>query len=206
MGFGGSVQGMITSIKNNRALLRRKKIFESGNRNEKYKYKYGEVKHLKFDKTATKAQLEQIRTQAKLEQRSKLVKVIVIVALFFVLVLFGIHLGINEYKRQQMLKEEALLEQEAQIRKLDYTLKVEQAEHYFQKNEWLNASIAFREANKLKPLRLEHQLLLAKSMFYNCKQNKVDCFTCIDLVEELLAKHPNNPALLAMQQDLNSGF
>lgn len=206
MGFGGSVQSMISSIKNNRALLRRKNIYEAGNRNEAYKYKYKELRKLKFDKTATKAQLESIRAQAKLEQKQKLIKVIVLVAFSFCLLIMAAHFGVNHYIKQQAIKEKTWLEQEAQKKQLDFEWRIEQAEQYFKSNEWLNASIAFRRANALQPLSFKHELLLCRSMYYNCKQNKVDCFNCIDLIEKLLVKQPDNAALLAMQQQLNSGF
>lgn len=80
MGFGGSVSAMISSIKANRALLKKKSYFKSVDVN----YKMSESLNDKYPK-ATHKQLEEIRNEViKSEQRVMAIRMV-----FFIVLLLG---------------------------------------------------------------------------------------------------------------------
>ena len=80
MGGGGSIQGMITSLKNNRrpkaSAFKRLKGYEN------VKYKKGEI-----EKKATPQQLRAIREQIQQEHKKEQVITIVVIVIVFTLLL-----------------------------------------------------------------------------------------------------------------------
>ena len=86
MSFGGSVQGMITTLKNNSNLTgRRKKYFDT-----KASTKY--LKKRTNFKKATPAQLKKIREQLIIENRENLFLNHVFIRVFFILLFYIINL------------------------------------------------------------------------------------------------------------------
>ena len=86
MSFGGSVQGMITTLKNNNSLVgRRKKYFDI---KESTKY----LKKRTSFKNATPEQLQKIREQITLENRKTLYLNHIFIRLFFLILFYIINL------------------------------------------------------------------------------------------------------------------
>ncbi len=85
MSFGGAVSAMVTSLKNNKR--ERKSALKRLKDNPA---EYGNSGKLHFENKATQAQLQKIREDLKRENRKRIMKTVLIIAVFMALLIYFI--------------------------------------------------------------------------------------------------------------------
>jgi len=187
-GGGGSIQGMITSLKNNKKLLRSKKLF-SKERNflntKKENLKATEGK-LEF-KEASKEELERVRNRI-INQRKKerLIFIFVTIAVVGAFTFFAIQLI-----QQNRLAEEQQKTLQQKAKEKEFLFFLKNGDDWFEKAKWQNSIFYYKKAKSISPTNYEVNYRLVNSYSLQCEHEFKNCHTAKDLLEELFVKFPD---------------
>lgn len=203
MSFAGSVQAMITSLKNN-ARPKRKAFSALKNHNPILK-KTGKLKRKKIPDEQLKIVIDKIRLDAKTERRKDNIRITLIISfmilLFFILFNFGIKDTILrfEYSAEKKLK----LEQERSITddtETFYMQCLNKGFDYMYKADYKNAKQLLYKAYKLKPDEFNALFLYTKACVLDCKDNNSDCESAKKTLDFLSYKYPKNNEVIILQE------
>jgi hypothetical protein len=200
MGGFGSVQSMNTIMKNNRALLgKRKSMFTSkkeyiGHANEK------ELEEFIDYKSASPELLEEIRTKLKKEKKASLrlsiflFLFLVIVALWFTFYLFGNDTKIE--KSRQIVKNEVFQDSISKI----IIFYIEDGDEWLNQGKFENALFQYKKALELDStnLSVEYRVCLAYS--YLCRYDNLMCHEGDAHLKSVIEKFPNEDKLLEFKK------
>ena len=199
MAGGGSIQGMRTSLSNNKRLLRKKSLFRPERTFLSLKSEYiesagGEIAL----KKATKAQLRAIRLKIIKEKEREFYAICI-----SLLVLLSI-IGLVSYNSSQNNKvdkaaiEKALLKDKVE-RSLTYILK---GDNWLKERSWHNAIFEYEIANKILPndYAINHRLANVYSL--RCENEFKDCKKGKKLVDRLIKQFPKKTELLELKKRL----
>ncbi len=201
MGWGGSAQAMIHTLRANKDLLSKRKILFKRDRT------FGEIKKRYTKASAgilkspspSQADLKKIRERIVKQRKKQIIITVLATIISTVVVTVGIHLIYKNLVSQNLQKWEAK----------DVYYKRQQAEEYkinikegLEKMEAGNYFIAignFSEAldNAPNDSLAEYQLAYAYCLL--CKIEKKGCSRAFRLVEELSLKHPKNLHYLLLE-------
>lgn len=194
-GGGESAQGMITSLKNNKKLLRAKKLF-SKERNflntKKENLKATEGK-LEF-KEASKEELERVRNRI-INQRKKerLIFIFVTIVVVGAFTFFAIQLiqqnRLAEEQQKALQLQQKTLQQKAKEKEFLFFLK--NGDDWFEKAKWQNSIFYYKKAKSISPTNYEVNYRLVNSYSLQCEYEFKNCHTAKDLLEELFVKFPD---------------
>jgi len=201
MGGEGSMQSMITMLRNNKKLLRRKSIFrkERSFLNTKKEY-YNAVKG-EFDfKKISKKELELIRDRiTKKRKKEDLRAWLISLTVMIPIIWFGVYIfneltsGINE---QNLSDQQILYNQKL----TDFYFFIEDGDNWIEKSHWNNAIFQYKNAVEIFPKEFEGNYRLALAYSYNCKLVGKDCINGITLVNRLFKLSPNNKDLVKLKE------
>tara|TARA_R100000306_G_scaffold260_4_gene638 strand:- start:17335 stop:17949 length:615 start_codon:yes stop_codon:yes gene_type:complete len=197
---GGSIQGMINSLSNNKKLLRSKRLFSKEKTFLSLKQEYLKAADGKIDfKKATPEQLESIRKKLIKEKKKE--------ALLFIGILV-IVIGIFSYvgfKLMQPVTVQNKTQQIATFKKKEtkYLFFIEKGDEWFKKGRWHNAIFNYKDAKALFPNDYSVNYRLVNAYSLQCEQEFKNCHTAKTLLDTMLAKHPNKQkALLEIKNRL----
>lgn len=199
MGGEGSIQGMRTSLSNNKKLLRKKSLFRPERTFLSLKSEYiesagGEIAL----KKATKAQLRAIRLKIiKEKEREFYVISISLLVLLFIIGLVSYNVSQNN-KVDKAAIEKALLKDKVE-KSLTYILK---GDSWLKERRWHNAIFEYEIANKILPndYVINHRLANAYSL--RCEYEFKDCKKGKKLVDRLIKQFPEKTELLELKKRL----
>lgn len=186
VGGGGSIQAMQNSLRNNKALLRRKKLFEKtdsflGRDKDELKSSYG-----KFSgKQATPSQIKNIRRKV-LEDNKKQERIKIQLWSFVcvVVVLLLVHQYYFTDKQDQV--NYVALTHNAEKLETDYLFYVTDGDKWFKKKNWYNAIYQYKKSLEIYPDNYDAKLKLLKAYTYSCKYKSQNCDTGKLLLEDML--------------------
>lgn len=199
LGGTSSAQGMITSLNNNKKLLRRKRYFKKERsflnlKNEYYKAAGGEMNF----KTASKQQLAEIRQRFIQRRRKEAYISIAIVAFILMLIAYLIYTQINTSK-EVITKVNAA---QQQINKDNYLFYINDGDEYLKKNQWHNAIFQYKKALEIFPNEYHIKYRLANAYTYRCRNEQKDCDTGLAYLNELMKTYPNTEDLIQLKSTL----
>ena len=196
MGGGGSIQGMNTSLKNNRMLLRtsrfnpKKKSFFN-RRKEYIKAADGFVEL----KEATPEELHKIRKKILLQRRNgNILSLVLIIVLIPFFVYFSFHWFKTERKIISSKEMKAVND-----KKDDYTFFINDGDSYLEKGKWHNAIFQYNKVLELFPSDYDAHYRLAYAYTYRCRNEKINCEEANSKIEKLLEQFPNNSELIELE-------
>jgi len=177
-GFG-SIQGMIISLRNNKALIKKNSRFNQSKSffDIKTEYKNASEGIVELTK-ATPKQLNAIR-QKLLHQRKKKVRKLVIgyaIATPFLILFLILTVKVaSEFWKMTpgYAKEEKV--DTYQAKKSLFDFYTQEGTNWIKKNKWHNATFQFKKAVELFPSDFEANYRLAISYSYQCKYDKKNC-------------------------------
>jgi hypothetical protein len=196
---GGSIQGMRTSLSNNKRLLRKKSLFRPERtflslKNEYIESAGGE----KALKKATKTQLRAIRLKIRKEKEKEFYVIsISLLVLLFIIGLVSYNISQNN-KVDKAAIEKALLKDKVE-KSLTYILK---GDSWLKERSWHNAIFEYEIANKILPndYVINHRLANAYSL--RCENEFKDCKKGKKLVDRLIKQFPEKTELLELKERL----
>jgi len=199
MGGGGSIQGMITSLNNNRKLLRKKRLFRPektffGIKNEYIKSAGGEL----MLKKATKKQLRDIRVKIlKRRKRIEFVRSLV----FIVFISLFCLMAFNYIQSSKEVNE--------RNQKIEFKLKTDQyysliadGDEWLKTRKWHNAIFQYKKALAIFPSDYSIHYRLANAYCLRCEDEFKDCNKGKKILDKLLHQFPNKPELLKLKKKL----
>lgn len=183
MMFGGSIQGMLTTLKNNARPKRN--AFDKSKKDKQLLHL--KSRRLKY-KTVSDSKLKEIKHQIRLKAQKDRKRLIAVTVPVSMLVLFLIYLMIqsqlNSYKEEAKEKELERLEVVKENQKqIDYLL--ENGSYWMNKGHYLNAKKQFYKAYLLD--KKDYKVLCANARVYvmDCIENKVGCKTAERIMDRL---------------------
>lgn len=204
-----SVQSMISSYKSNMNMLRKSRFNKENNhfKNRQF-YRAAEEKGLLNFKTATKAELQQIRATIIL-QKKRQASIYIFSFILVGLVVIALVLVMNhnfsraENKLQAHLSAAQIkieAEQHQQLLKT-HAFFIENAQKFIRLNQWDKAIIVLNDARKMLPNDFETNYLLAFARVKNCTSASVNCETAQSHLNLLINSNPNHEDLLNLRAE-----
>ncbi len=196
MGGGGSIQGMITSLRNNKNLLsKRKSLYEKDKlKNTKYSISEG----LNCDIKATEEQLLEIKT--RIQKRNKRKKIInsLIIGLSILFVLYVSYLN----SKKEVINQKTLVESKAKEK--TYKNYIQYGDTWLEEKKYNAAIYNYQKAVDLAPGNYDAQYRLALAYSYYCIFENFNCSKGNQLLNELIAKFGSNPELEYLKGIINN--
>ena len=181
MSFGGSVQAMLTILRNNKLLLRKKNIFKRERTFLSIKQEYIRAIPGPYHfKHATREELKRIREKVLKNRKKDALKEWTwtgTVVLFLVIFSIYLSISIGSYLFPTPTLEinpydQIRIQEENQER---FTFFVQSGDEWMQNLQYGNAVFQYQNALELYPNRSEIKLKLAEAMTYQCYYDGRDC-------------------------------
>ena len=199
MAGGGSIQGMITSLSNNKKLLRRNRLFRPENSFLNLKKEYLKAAEGKINiKKATKKELAEIRRKV-LEQRRK--EDYITAGLFAASLMF-IGLLISIIIKDMIIFNNETQQIELKNRTDQYLELIADGDQSLAKRKWYNAIYQYKKALEVFPKEYDINYRLASAYCYRCEIEFKDCTEAKEQLNKLLKEYPEKPDLLRLREIL----
>ncbi len=193
MAGGGSIQGMIISLRNNKKLLRPKRSFLN-QRKEFLKAAKGEVNLRK----ASKEELELFRKKIYEERkRQRKIDIAIWSGLGIILLFAGVFLA------------KTLTDQVADLEKKNFNTKadsylelIEDGDQWLTKRKWHNAIFQYEKALEIFPKEYDINYRLTYALCLRCEADFINCKEAKSKLDKLLLQYPNKSELMELQKML----
>ncbi|WP_282073219.1 hypothetical protein [Polaribacter atrinae] len=199
MAGGGSIQGMRTSLSNNKRLLRKKSLFRPERTFLSLKSEYiesagGEIAL----KKATKSQLRAIRLKI-IKEKEREFYTICITLLVLLSIIGLVTYNISQNNNIDKAEVEKTQLKDKAKRSLVYILK---GDNWLKERSWHNAIFEYEIVNKILPndYVINHRLANAYSL--RCENEFKDCLKGKKLVDRLIKQFPQKTELLELRERL----
>ncbi|NER14739.1 hypothetical protein GWK08_14880 [Leptobacterium flavescens] len=201
---GGSAQGMVTSIRDNKKLLRRKSMFKKersflNTNKDSIKVDRGQVN----EKKASSKLLKRIREKVLRERKIEKYNTLLILLLFSPLFIFLIYtsFGSND-------KDLAYAEYQEKI-KFDknydkYLFFISDGDKWYEERHWNNAVFQYKKALQLFPNEFNASYRLLQAYNSKCQNKSKDCHKGLEIAERLSKEFPENTELLKLEYSLRN--
>ncbi len=190
MAGGGSIQGMIVSLRNNKNLLRPKRSFLN-QRKEFLKAAKGEVNLRKASKEELELFRKKIYGQRKRQRKIDLV----IWSVVGVTILFGT-LSLTKTLNDQIKDSKKGV---LHIKMNNYLELIEDGDHWLTKRKWHNAIFQYKKALEIFPKEYDINYRLTYALCLRCEADFTYCKEAKDKLDELLLQYPNRNELLELR-------
>ncbi|WP_334113043.1 hypothetical protein [Paucihalobacter sp.] len=187
MGGEGSIQGMITTLRNNKKLLRSKRMFkkERSFLNLKQEYFKAAGGRLAF-KEASKEDLLKIRQKIIQERTKNTVLFSLVAALIFSCVFY---LSIQFLRNERKVEEQ---QQAAQFKKQEklFLKYLIEGDEWFEKGSCYNSIFSYERALEIFPDNYDVNYRIVTVYAVQCEMDYKNCFKAKELLESLFVKYP----------------
>lgn len=201
MGFGGSVQAMIISLKNN---ARKKKIAFSNWKEDK------NIFHFKnrslIYKTLPKEELDQlkkeIRTKAAKENERLIISVTIICIPILFLIYFMVQNRIDNFQKEQRIeaiKKQKKIDEIIEVKEKRILHFLEDGARWLNKGHYKNAKTQFYNAYKIESEDYRINYANAKVYVLDCIENDVGCNTANRIVIGMKEKYGNTSEIVELE-------
>ena len=199
MGGEGSMAHMIISQRNNKKLLRRKRLFEKESTFLSIKKEYYKASQGRVDfKKATPEELKRIRNKVIANRKSEY-RIQLIVFCFSIL-----FIGFFTFKifKSENSKTKAYynnnMEVELVKKKEKYLFFISDGDKWISEENWSNAIFQYKEALKIFPTEFDANYRLALAYSYSCQNEQINCEIGEKLTDTLKKQFPNRYEILKL--------
>lgn len=187
MSYGGSVAAMISTLKNNRALLTKRDRYFRAKTN--YLKTSNDLK-ITYRK-ATKEELRQVKEKLRVQKKSDKLKTVIFIIVFIPLISFSIYYSLNFFENK--MNEKQVIIKKKDINK--YLFYINDGDKMFEDKKWNNAIYQYSNALEIFPNEFDVQYRLAQAYTYKCQHTNEDCFKSDSLINRLTKYFPENKQL-----------
>ena len=199
MGGGGSIQGMITSLKNNRKLLRKKRLFRPEKTFLRIKKEY--IKSAKGElnlKNATGRQLRDIRVKVlKRRKKNEFVRIVIFISFISVFSLIA-----YDYIKSSKALNELNEKRELKLKSDQYYSLIAEGDEWLKTRKWHNAIFQYKKALVIFPNDYSIHYRLANAYCLRCEDEFKDCNKAKKLLDKLMNQFPDKLELLKLKKIL----
>ncbi|WP_299184963.1 hypothetical protein [uncultured Aquimarina sp.] len=175
---GRSVRGIITSLSNDKKLVRYKKLLEKKN----FKSTRRKVKF----KNPSEEELEQIRKKIRKQSRKES-KILIGIAILItsVFTYFTIHVI-----RENNVDTESIQALKFQEKEKKFLLLVHKGDDWFEKGKWYNSIFYYEQAKEVFQRNYEINYRLVRSYSFHCESEFKNCHKAKELLDKLFIMFP----------------
>ena len=207
MGGEGSMAYMIASLRDNKRLLRRKRLFEKERtflniKKEYYKASQGRIDFKKASPTELKKIREKVIANRKSENRTKLI--VFCFSFFFIGIIISKIIEV-ENNRANMYNE-SNLEIEWIEKTEKYLFFITDGDKWIQNKNWNNAVFQYKEALKIFPDEYDANYRLVLAYSYLCQNKNLECKKGEKLVQKLKKQFPDKNEILEIETIFKQNF
>ncbi|QWX83862.1 hypothetical protein H0I23_15640 [Cellulophaga sp. HaHaR_3_176] len=190
---GASGQGMITSLRNNRKLLKSKRSFL----NQKKEFLKAAEGKLELKK-ASKEELKLLRAEIyKERKRQDRINVTVWLSIVFALVLVTFFFANILSNHTFKLEKENL-----KVKTDNYLKLIEDGDQWLKAKNWNNAIFQYKEALEIFPNEYDINYRLTYALSLKCETDFMNCKEAKDNLDRLLIAYPQKRELFELQKIL----
>lgn len=200
MGGEGSMAYMIASLRNNKRLLRRKRLFEKERTFLNIKKEYYKASQGKVDlKKATPKELKKIRDKVLANRRSENRTQFTVLCFLILIIGFGAFkfFKAEKNKFKTYNNDSERVESAEKIEK--YMFFIADGDKWIQKKHWNNAVFQYREALSVFPNEYDANYRLSLAYSYLCQNKNVNCKEGKKLISKLKKQFPNKNEILEIE-------
>ena len=204
MAGGGSISGMIISLRNNGNLLRKRSMFRTqgtflNRKNEYFRAANGEAD---FKKTSPNDLIKVrniIALHKKKETRSFIMALFIASMLLLAMLSFGADVWKSGvFNPSPIYSEKDSFNNSLEKKQAAYLFFIEDGDNYIVEQHWNNAIFQYWRAIELFPTEFDARYRLVIAYGYKCQNTGKDCAAGKKLWEELLVGNPDKIALSAL--------
>lgn len=201
MAGGGSIQSMLTTLRENKKLLpKRKNIFKNKAEIQRLKDYY--KKHpqdLLKDKTTTKEERAKIR-QRVLKGRKRDTRIqLITVGIISLLIVAGSLYLIDKMEARKAEQEKAQQDLIFKEKEIKYNENMAEGRNQMEKEQWFFAAGYFRKALSFIPQDPKAEYNLAKAYSLLCYNKKAACAEACEMIDNLIKKYPESKEYKALK-------
>ncbi|MBW1294787.1 hypothetical protein [Aquimarina litoralis] len=198
LGGGGSIQGMITSLSNNKKLLRSKKLFKKERtflniKKDSLKTSKGKLNV----KKASKEELEQIRKKIKKQKRKEnaiLICIAVVITSFMTYFTFNLI-------QENTIDKEYIQTLKFKEKEKDFLILIGKGDEWFEKGKWSNSIFYYKQAKEIFAKNYDINYRLVRSYSFLCENEFKNCHDTKELLENLFVLFPEKETELLKIKD-----
>lgn len=195
MGGGGSIQGMITALRNNKNLLSKRKSMYDKKSAQKTS---GIKKGLNCNIEATEEQLLEIRLRIqKRNKRKKIINSLIIT----ISVLFVLYFSFLNSKKEVLIKSSVI---ETKTDKDFYKDYIQYGDTWLEEKKWNAAIYNYQKAVNLYPENFDANYRLALAYAYSCVHVSKHCDSGNVLIKKLMISHGEKNDILYLEAILTN--
>ena len=201
---GGSIQGMINSLRNNRRLLRSKRYFNKersflNTKSEHLKTKDGKIDFKVISDQDLLKIKKQIRRNARGEKRKQAL-ILITLSILAISVLVYIMYGIVHQNEIDSLNRENIIQQQ---KEKEYLRLIEEGDSWLKKSKWHNSRFDYKKAKEIFPNNYEINYRILYSYALECELTFVNCVEAKQLLKDLISDFPERKSeLLKLEEKL----
>lgn len=185
---GGSVQGMITSLSNNKKLLRSKKLFKKERTLLNIKKEYLKATKGKLNlKKVSKEELQEIRKKV-IKQRRK--ENILLIGFAIVITSVMIYFTVKVI-RQSNVDIEHIQTLKFKEKEKEFLVFIDKGDDWFEKGKWHNSIFYYKKAKEVFPKNYEINYRLVRSHSFECESEFKNCRDAKELLDKLFLMFPD---------------
>ncbi|MGS2740902.1 hypothetical protein [Sinomicrobium sp. M5D2P17] len=188
MSGGGSIQGMINSLRNNKKLLRSKRLFSKEKTFLNIKKEYLKAAGGKLDfKKASKEDIIRIRKRVIKERQKDNILLIAIATISITIAsYFTFKLVKQNYIAQESQKAILLKKKDEEFLTL-----IQNGDEWFEKAKWNNAVFYYKKAKELFPENYDINYRIVNSYSLQCEREFKNCIKAKKILDNLFLKFPD---------------
>jgi len=186
VGGGASIQAMITTLSNNKKLLRSKRLFKKERTFLSIKKEYLNATEGKLSlKKASKEELQQIRNKIR-AQRQKVMKIHIAIVMVIISVMTYFTITVVERHHIDNKNLQALVFNK---KKKEFLKLVNEGDQWFVQGKWYNAIFCYKKAKEIFQ-NYEVNYRLVSSYSFHCENQFKNCHEAKKLLDTLFQMFP----------------
>ncbi|AXP83072.1 hypothetical protein CJ739_4014 [Mariniflexile rhizosphaerae] len=184
---GGSIQGMITSLNNNKKLLRSKRLFKKEKTFLSLKKEYLKAASGKLDlKKASAKEILEIRKKV-IKKRKK--EHLIFIAMALIVISIFSYVPLKLIKQNNLLvKNQQTLEFKEKENK--FLILIDDGDNWFKKGDWQNAIFQYQKAKKMFSDNYDVNYRLVNAYSLQCEREIKNCHVAKELLDKLILDFP----------------
>ena len=190
-GAGIAITAMLNSLKNNKKLLRPKRLFLN-QRNNLLKATPGKLEVYPLSKNDLISISQKLNSESRNSKRKW--------RIVFFMLLIPVIIFFHQVVQNQIKLEDQMKRQVYQSKKIEYLELIADGDQWLQKRKWHNAIFQYEKAIEIFPNEFDIHYRLAYAYSLRCKNEFINCKDAKNELDDLLDEFPQKSELASIKK------